>query len=100
VRLVLAERFGKELPAFDGYDNHRDLGSLAAYVGEGKALLGLPRIDRPVEGAIVLMFLHSRPLHIGICVDSKSVLHVERGCDSVVQRLSDIAHRIEGFYEV
>lgn len=102
VRLVLEERYGLVLPLFDGYETHRDLRGLSRLADLSKALLGAPRIESPEEGAVVMMTVHSHPCHVGLCVSSEHVLHVEAGADSIWERLdsSRIAPRIEGFYRV
>lgn len=100
VRLVLAQEFGVELPLFDGYENHEDKKLLGELCDSGKPLVGATRVDGPAEGVVVVMFVGPHPIHFGVCVDDKHLLHIERRCDSVYQRIDQIKHRIEGFYRV
>jgi cell wall-associated NlpC family hydrolase len=100
VRLVLEERYGKTLPLFDGYENHHDLDALDAIVSTSKPLINAQQIEAPRDGDLALMFVHNHPCHVGILVDERTVLHIERFSDSVIQRLSDLRYRVEGFYRV
>lgn len=100
VRLVLGSEFGVDLPLFDGYADHRDLRLLGALCDEGKPLVGAERVEGPGPGIVVVMMVGPHPSHLGICVDGQHLLHVERGCNSIYQRIDQVKHRIEGFYRV
>lgn len=53
---------------------------------------------RPLD--VVVLNEQGRPGHVGVCIGSGRLLHVERGKRSCVERLDEfrIASKIEGFY--
>jgi len=103
VRLVLSERYGKHLPSFGGeYASASDAATVSRIFDERRPMVDATRLDAPEEGAVVLMLRRGLPLHVGVMVDARNVLHVERGTDSIVERIDNtrLRSRIEGFYRV
>lgn len=102
VRLVLAEQFGKNLPAFAaGYD----LGDRvveARLIDQGLPLVGATKVDLPDPGDIVLMAFVGIASHVGIYLGDGQVLHVAEGRDSILQAVSSpfLRSRIRGYYHV
>lgn len=99
VRLVLAERFDIDVPAYaeGGWRSQRkadDLRALETFIR------GHMRDDwRSVgwvgrrEGDGVLFNVRGRPLHIGLIVSPDWFLHIQAGHDAAVERFDSIAWR-------
>jgi len=100
VRLVLHDEFGVDVPLFDGYSNLKSMRHIGQMCDEGKPLVAAARVDAPDPGIVVVMLVGPHPAHLGICVDDQHLLHVEKGCNAVYQRIDQVRHRIEGFYKV
>lgn len=94
VRLVLAERFGVELPSYAGdYETVKDHGRLADLVGrhEPAWLRVDPGPERP--GDIVLLRLRGLPIHVGVVAARGWMLHIEPKVDSVLERFGGLEWR-------
>lgn len=100
VRLVLKEQYGKALPALSYSPG--DKAEIAALIDTTKPLVAAVKIESPEAGDVLLMLVHGLPNHVGVMVDSHSVLHVTKGTLSRVERIDNVSirSRIEGFYRV
>jgi cell wall-associated NlpC family hydrolase len=110
VRLVLAERFGIELPSHAcDYDTVKDHGRIAELVGQGRhsqwiavwsplssGLCHLPS----APGDVVLLRLSGLPIHVGLVVARGWMLHVEAKVDSILERFDGLEwrRRVLGIY--
>ncbi|MBL8967961.1 MAG: C40 family peptidase [Spirochaetaceae bacterium] len=99
-RMILRERFGKELPEFahDSVDRR----ALAALVDASLPLVNAVLIDAPEAGDIALLRLLGEPCHVGLCVGDGYMIHSLRAHDSALERFASPrwASRLEGFYRV
>lgn len=96
VRLVYAERCGIDLPSYlDGYRDIADGEGLA----RGMAVM-LPdwRASDPVEFAVPLIRFHQGRLHVGILVDGRRMLHVERAKLACVEPLAPYRNLLQGLF--
>ncbi len=101
VRLVLQERFGKTLPAFDDYEKStRD--ESERQVAMGLKALNLQRVETPQEGDIALMRIRGALSHVGLYLGGGEILHTMRGTYSVIESASSyrLCTKIEGYYRV
>jgi|GEM_PF-301356 len=102
VRLVGAERFGVQMPAWDGRYPDCERRHMRAMEGHVKAVLpAFERISPPDAGDIVLVKVGGLPVHVGIVVAPGWMLHAEFGCDSIAEpilRPNRPISAIEGFY--
>lgn len=91
-RLVLAERFGRAVPSFDGHDAD-DVASLAL----GSTFVP---VDAPRPGDIALFMRHMKPAHAGVYLGGRHVIHMERRAGVCVESLDGprLRGRLEGFY--
>lgn len=100
VRMVLRERFGVDLPAFehDDADPHR----LHAIVDDALPTVGARRVPAPDPGDLALMRIIGEPCHIGVVTGDGYMLHTLHAHGSVLERYRDRkwAKRLEGFYRV
>ncbi|HWP68825.1 MAG TPA: NlpC/P60 family protein [Rectinemataceae bacterium] len=102
VRIVLQEKFGKTLPAFDDYEKStRD--ESERQVSMGLKALDVVRVDTPEEGDIALMRIRGKLCHTGLYIGNGEILHTNRGTCAVIEALDGLRHlrdKIEGFYRV
>jgi cell wall-associated NlpC family hydrolase len=102
VRLVAAERFGRDLPDYPGWRGEDDDGAAEA---TAMAAQGDPRWERLAEGAgdagdVVLLRIRGMPLHVGILVAPGLVLHAHARADAAVEALDSPRwrHRVLGVF--
>lgn len=103
VHLISREVFSRVLPDLGNLYvlNPEELaGSAAKAFSSFRPLVDGERVSTPEAGDIVVMKYRGFPCHVGIVVDQDHVLHVERGADSILSRLSSpqISARVEGIY--
>lgn len=103
VRLVLAEQFGKDLPAHaDGYESMDDRALLALLIDAKRPTINARPVSKVESGDLVLIRYCGFPCHIGLYVGDGLLLHVESGRNTVLEPLTSthLSTRIEGFYRV
>ena len=99
---VLRQEQGIELPVYDhGMERDDPSGERTlrkALVEQHRPLY--PRIDAPVDGALVLFLVAGRRPHIGICTGDNGVLHMTRTAGAVIMPLDSplIRNGIDGYY--
>ena len=95
VRLVLAERFGLELPSYaDEYESLEDLGAIVELIGGAQEGGAWRRIAAEETRAGDLAVLRGVPVpHIGIVIAPGQMLHTMRGAEASLARLADQAWR-------
>ena len=111
VRLVLAERFGIEMPSYAGdYQTVADHGRLADLIDHGRTNIWdevwspyLSSVLCPLTtapGDLVLLRLHGLPIHVGVVAARGWMLHVEAKVDSVLERFDGMEwrNRVFGVY--
>jgi cell wall-associated NlpC family hydrolase len=101
VRLVLKEEYGREVPAFDVYDDPCDIASNSEIIARETTIVA-ERTSSPMNGDLALFTSRGLPAHVGIIANDGVVLHVERGSDAVLERIESprLAARLEGVYRV
>jgi cell wall-associated NlpC family hydrolase len=105
VRLVLAERWGVAVPAFDGagWTGQRKAEDIAAFArfitGHMPDWKSVGWVGRR-EGDGVLLRVRGRPVHIGLIVAPEWFLHILSGHNAAVERFDSIVwrDRIAGAY--
>jgi cell wall-associated NlpC family hydrolase len=57
-------------------------------------------VDRPVAGDVALLNVAAGPVHVGVMVDVRRMLHVQRGTDAVIERVDSLLwkNRVRGFF--
>lgn len=106
VRKVLLDEVGYVLPRLDGVyfhpngDNRPLLKAIAEYTAEPFGWEKLTNDEKPSIYNIVWL-RNGGPIHFGVMVDDKRFLHVERGCDSVIEKLDSPRwnRKIKGFFK-
>lgn len=87
VRAVEAHEFGVELPEFRTYDDAFDPAQTAPLFARGIQQVATTQVPREKAraGDLVFMRYRGRVAHIGVFVEPNRVLHIDRGCNSVVE---------------
>ena len=105
VRLVLAERFGLDVPSYDGRyagAGRQDVAELGRLIDLERRLLDVAAVPAGAEraGDIVLLRVLGQPCHVGVVVAAGHMLHVEAGIDAMVERYRGVAweRRVLGFW--
>lgn len=100
VRLVLAEKFGKELPAFARQESQEELSRIA---DEARATLGAESVEMAEPGDILLLSILGLPSHVGVVVGDGYMLHTlgTLQCSALERYTSPRwAPRVRGVYRV
>ena len=101
VRLVYADRLGVDLPAYDGrgFSGRASVPDVAGLVADAReAWREVPEAEAaPLD--LVLLRVHGQPVHVGVLVAHRIMLHSLAGHDSAVERLDSLvwARRIIGY---
>lgn len=101
VRLALAEQFGLALPSFaTAYKDTRDAASISAVIAQETLSWRAVEAGEEKLGDVIVLRLRGQPLHVGLVLGDRLMLHVERGIDSAIERYDrpQWHHRIFGFY--
>jgi cell wall-associated NlpC family hydrolase len=101
VRLVMAEQFGRSLPAFTNeYDHTCNQTKIAALVARE-----VPRWRKVVAseeqlGDVIVMRVRGVPMHVGLVLGDGQMLHTEKGINSTLERYTSSRwhQRLAGFY--
>ena len=103
VRLVYKNEYGINLLSFsDEYENSEEGAKVREIVQKGKDIFDSIIKAVPDYGDIVVFNMRGNPCHVGIYVGNNKVLHVLRGTECVIERLSShrLNGRVEGYYEI
>ena len=103
LRLVINERFAGAVPEYEGiaYLPGEDMSLLAALMDERIRLWRPIAIGEEQPGDGVLLRVMGLPIHVGVVVAPGFMLHIEKNCDSVLERFtagSRWERRVLGFY--
>jgi cell wall-associated NlpC family hydrolase len=101
LRLVINERFGGQLPEYEAIVWREDRDLLASLMEERVRLWQPVPHRREQAGDGVLLRVMGRPIHVGVVIAPGWMLHVEAGCDSVLERYDTGTRwkrRVLGFY--
>lgn len=101
VRLWYDKELGIELPSYiDVYQTTKDI-EITETIKKEQAIKW-ESVEKPVRGDVVLLRIKGLPWHVGIYLGDNRILHVEQGCDSVIENLgrSKWKNRILGYYRM
>ena len=94
LRRVVLERWGIEVPLFGDitYTGRQDINRVGEFIkAREQDMSDWVKLEHesPRAGDIILFRLHGNPLHVGVLVHAKWVLHVEEGVASICERIDD-----------
>jgi len=101
VRMILNEKFGKELPLLAEVKEEGPGHGSAEAISAGRPLIPARRVETPDDGDIVAMKIRGVLAHLGVYWKGW-VIHTLSGHDSALDRFDGIRlkGRIEGIYRV
>ena len=103
LRLVINEQFSGSVPEYEGiaYRPGGDSALLHQLMDERIRLWSPVPSDSERPGDGILLRVMGRPIHVGVVIAFKTMLHIEKECDSVIERYGSGSRwhrRIYGFY--
>ena len=103
VRMIYRDEFGIQLLSFsDDYESSEEGIKVREVVQKGKDIFDATQKESPEYGDIIVFNMKGNPCHVGVYVGGDRVLHVLRGTECVIERLSShrLKGRVEGYYEI
>jgi cell wall-associated NlpC family hydrolase len=101
VRLVMAEQFNIALPSHAAeYERTSQAEKIGALIERESQKWKIIATGSETCGDVVVLRVRGRPMHVGMVIGDRQMLHIERGIDSVLEKYTG-AHwteRIAGFY--
>ena len=100
-RLVLAEQFGIALPSYiNEYQTTLQAEKIGKLVKAESPKWRLIKKGDEVCGDIIVLRVRGEPMHVGVVLGDKHMLHIEHGINSVIENYSGSrwADRISGIY--
>lgn len=96
VRLFYDQEYGVLLPAYIDHGGRRE-----EYIRKGIEELAAEAVTDPQEGDLVVISVGGRPSHVGVWLDGGKVLHILRGCESVVEDAKRLrVGKVYGIYRI
>ncbi len=96
VVMAYQELYNIDLPRYNQqYENETDKVKLFKLFDSGKKEQWVS-VDIPASGDVVIVYMGGVPIHIGLVIDKNKMLHVEKGIETCLQRITD--YRLEGYY--
>lgn len=101
VRLFYRNEMGVVLPKFAGaYFDVKDAENIAPLVDAEKKAGRWEKVSGPEWGNVLLFNVAGRPIHVGVSIDHRKMLHIEKGKNSVIEEFTSRKWkpRTEGCY--
>lgn len=101
VRLVMAEQRGVALPSFaTSYKHSTDTDGISRLIGQETQNWRPIAAGHEQEGDVIVLRVRGKPMHVGMVLGDRHMLHVEYGVNSTIDRYDRPrwAERICGFY--
>ncbi len=101
VRLVMGEQFNVALPSLSQeYEHTLALDDISGVIQRQIPAWKTIPAGREKCGDVIILRLHGQPLHVGLVLGDRQMLHVEARIDSAIERYDSARwrNRIFGFY--
>ena len=101
VRLVLAEQFGVALPSYiREYERTTQVEKISDLIKRESFKWRLIKQGDEICGDVIVLRVRGQPMHVGMVIGDKQMLHIEHGINSVIEKYSGNrwANRISGVY--
>ena len=99
--LYYDRELGISLPTFEGeYENGDDRDSIERIYTRELARRTWPAVAEPAWPDLAVFRIDGNKWHAGIVVGAKHMLHTQRGCNSVIEKYTNLRwkNRLYGFY--
>ncbi|MAO65042.1 MAG: phage tail protein [Balneola sp.] len=96
---VLEDECGHKLPDFsDEYIHAHDKFNIPLLVAKERP--NWKKVDTPEPGNVVVFSIGGMPLHVGVVLDNRKMLHIAKGINACIEDFTSKkwASRVEGFY--
>lgn len=102
VRLFLKEEHNLNLPTLLEYDDVFNKEQTSEIIEQQSSLLEGEKIDKPIEGAVVVLSSGGLSTHVGVMISNKMILHTTSQFGAVIEPISSprVKNRIKGYYDV
>lgn len=101
VRLILAEQFTIPLPSFiHEYRHTLEKSRIGPLIERETRSWQKIATNAEAPGDVVVLRLHGKPMHVGLVLGDRHMLHIEAGINSAIERYNSPqwAERIFGFF--
>jgi cell wall-associated NlpC family hydrolase len=101
VRLVMTEQFGVALPSYvHEYQRTTQVDKISALIERESSKWKLVPAGKEICGDTVVLRVRGKPMHVGMVLGDRQMLHIEAGINSVIERYAGAnwAERVFGFY--
>ena len=101
VRLVMAEQFGVALPSYaHEYQRTTQVDKISDLIARESMRWKIIPAGSEACGDTVVLRVRGKPMHVGMVMGDRQMLHIELGINSVLERYVNPrwAERIAGFY--
>jgi cell wall-associated NlpC family hydrolase len=101
VRLVMSEQFSRALPSFtQEYRRTTQVDDIGKLIEREIPSWDALAPGEEEKGDVIVLRIRGRPMHVGLVLGDRHMLHVECGVNSVIERYTGPrwADRIFGFY--
>lgn len=101
VRLVMAEQFSIALPSHaHEYQRTTQVDKISALIEREAQKWKLVAAGQESLGDVVILRVRGKPMHVGLVLGDKQMLHIEFGINSVIERYTGTrwSDRLAGFY--
>ncbi len=102
VRLVMAEQFGIALPSYiHEYQRTTQVDKISKLIEREAPKWKVIPAGTETCGDVIVLRVRGKPMHVGIVLGDRQMLHIEFGINSVIERYagSRWAERVAGFYK-
>lgn len=102
VRRVYEEVYLVNLPTYDQYESTKELEKLASILEEGRLSNEWTEIHTgsELQGDVVLFQMRGQLCHVGLCLDSGLMLHIQKGKNACIEDYRGLrwSKRVHSFY--
>ena len=101
VRLVMSEQFGIALPSYvHEYQRTTQVEKIGDLVEREASHWTPVAAEREICGDAIVLRVRGRPMHVGVVLGDRQMLHIEHGINSVIESYAGLrwAERVSGFY--
>lgn len=101
VRLVMAEQSGIALPSYiHEYQRTTQVDKISQLIEREAPKWKTISAGKEICGDVIVLRVRGKPMHVGIVLGDRQMLHIEFGINSVIERYAGTrwAERVAGFY--
>ena len=100
-RLILAEQFDVQVPSYTQcYQSSTDEKQLGPLVRRESLNWKVVMAQEAATGDVIVLRMRGQPMHVGMVMGDRQMLHIERGINSVLESYASLRwkNRVVGFF--